>query len=163
MISTIFLRSLGLGLLFLGFSQPGFSESLKKEGFVKNVGSAGQTVANLGDGLDLCPADKGEIAKKLSGYMISVEGTKNEQKKCIEVSKIEVLKSSRGEPVLQGTLKKSDANWVLQAEDGKSYTFLKIPKGMRALENKKLLVDAAQTSGLQTWKVVSYMINPISE
>ena len=163
MISTAFLRLLSSGLLFLGVSQSGFSGSLKKEGFVKNVGSSGQTVANLGDGLDLCPAEKGELAKKLSGYMISVEGTKNEQKKCIEVSKIEVLKSSRGESVLLGTLKKSNANWVLQGEDGKSYTFLKIPKGMRALENKKLLVDAAQTSGLETWKVVSYMINPLTE
>lgn len=149
---------MGLGLSSLGFSNP-----LKKEGYVRNVGPSGQTMANIGDGLDLCPVQKGELAKRLSGYMVSVEGTKDEQKKCIEVSKISVLKSSRGEPVILGVLKKVDTTWVLEGEDGKSYSFLKVPKGMRTLENKKLLVDAVQTPGAQTWKVVSYMINPISE
>jgi hypothetical protein len=150
-------------VIFLGLSTVGFSNPLKKEGYVRNVGPSGQTMANIGDGLDLCPVQKGELAKRLSGYMVSVEGTKDEKKNCIEVSKIAVLKSSRGEPVILGVLKKVDTAWVLEGEDGKSYSFLKVPKGMRALENKKLLVDAAQTPGAQTWKVVSYMINPITE
>jgi len=163
-MKNYFLRLMGIILFSIcGVNQTGFSEPLKKEGYVKNLGTTGQTMANIGEGVYLCPADKGELAKKLSGYMIAVEGIKNDQKKCIEVSKIQVLKSSRGEPVLVGTLKKVEPNWVLQADDGKSYIFPKIPKGMRALENKRLLVDAAQTPGLDTWKVVSYMINPISE
>jgi hypothetical protein len=149
--------------MFLGVSTLGLSNPLKKEGFVRNVGPSGQTMANIGDGLNLCPDKKGELAMRLSGYMVSVEGAKDEKKNCIEVSKIAVLKSSRGEPVIIGVLKKVDATWVLEGEDGKSYSFLKVPKGMRALENKKLLVDAAQTPGAQTWKVVSYMINPIAE
>jgi hypothetical protein len=150
--------------LLLCCANIGFAEVLKKEGFVKNVGFSGQSVANIGDGADLCPTGKGEQAKNFSGFMISVEGTKNSEKKCLEVSKIEVVKSPRGKPVIFGTLKKVESNWVLEGDGGKSYTFKKVPKGMRDLVNKKLLVDAAEVADSpNTWKVVTYMVNPLTE
>ena len=145
-------------------SNVGFAEVVKKEGFVKNVGSSGQTMANLGDGADLCPTGKGEQAKSFSGFVIAVEGTKNAEKKCLDVSKLEVVKSPRGKPVIFGTLKKVESVWVLESEQGKSYSFKKVPKGMRELLNKKLLVDATEASDSpNTWKVVTYMVNPLTE
>lgn len=153
-----------LALSFLLISDFCFAQDIKSEGYVKNIGSSGQSRALVGEKLEACPRDLGEKVKKVAGFYVSVSGQKNEKENCIDVKSVEVLKSSRGEPVIKGKLVKAEGVWRMTSADGKAYLFQKIPKGMQALANKDLIVDAVAVTGpVASWKVVSYMINPFSE
>jgi len=134
------------------------------EGSVRNIGSAGQSRALVGEKTEVCPIGLGEKLKKLSGYTVQVSGMKNSKDNCLTIQKIEVQKSSRGQSIIQGKLVKADNGWKINDPLGKSFYFPKLPKGMQALVNRDLIVDGVLVgSPTESWKVVSYMINPITE
>lgn len=121
--------------------------------------------------VNFCPGPQNDAIRRFSGTIVRVNGTwstsKNTKEKCFEIASFRVTQITKDRPAMTGHLKKEEAKYVLESDEGKRFVIESPTKGVRELAGKKVIADlvpASQTSDVKsseaTWKVVSYMEYP---
>jgi len=160
-----------VSLISIGQPLDAFAEEIS--GQVKVFGNAGSKTVKLVkpgeyDGPSLCSNDLATKISSISNMQLMVEGEWGEMGKkkikCMEASAFKVLTTSTGRPAVVGIIEKSDRGFELRDNEGKTYEFKKLPKGLKSMVGKKVIVGLKQMNSpnslTSSHKVVSYTVYP---
>lgn len=158
-------------MLIFFHSYESFAEEIS--GQVKVFGNASSRTVKLVkpgeyDGPSLCSNELATKISAVSNMQLMVEGEWGEmgkkKTKCLEATSFRVLTTSTGRPAVVGTIEKSDSGFKLRDNEGKTYEFKKLPKGLKSMVGKKVIVGLKQMNSPNSLnsshKVVSYSVYP---
>jgi hypothetical protein len=143
------------------------------EGVVRLVGSGANATTVISDpkGVELVTLCKGKPAEQLAaiaGMTVAADVAGNQvAANCRQLTSFSVIKTGSGRPAFVGTLKETKEGFALDSDDGQSRPLQTVPKGLRKLIGKKVIVDLRSMSSPalknESWKVVSYAPFPGSK
>jgi hypothetical protein len=143
------------------------------EGVVRLVGSGANATTVISDskGVELVSLCKGKSAEQLAsiaGMTVAAEVDGSQvAANCRQLTSFSVVKTGSGRPAFVGTLKETKEGFALDSDDGQSRPLQTVPKGLRKLIGKKVIVDLRSMSSPalknESWKVVSYAPFPGSK
>lgn len=167
---SLFIRCLAAASLSV-LAAPAFAEDL--QGMVVTVGTALNATVMLtqpgeAKGPTVCYDDVGKRIRKLSAMTVKVTGDwkTNEKgdKKCLEATSFDVLKTSSGRDAVVGSLSEKGGVYQVTSADGKVMTLGEVSGGLKKLNGQKVILDLKSMESPNakepTYKVVTYAAFP---
>lgn len=150
--------------------------ALEVSGTIAIEGHAAESYVILTNGTDtqqkksLCRNDKSYALRAFVGFVVSVDtADKNTAEgkgstDCLEVADFKFLKTPFARRAIVGVFELQDSGYVLKTVEGDTYTFSDIPKNLRVLMGRKIILDLKQLAGPgsdQSYsRIVSYYLFP---
>ncbi|MFK7825480.1 MAG: hypothetical protein AB8G05_15115 [Oligoflexales bacterium] len=138
-----------LFFLLCGLSLPSYAVSTVS-GLVRITKATAGRYVNLesketNKSVRLCDSDLSNKIQTLSAMTIEVagewKGSAGAKNSCFASKEFKILKLSSGREPAVGVLKLLNSSYYLEHEDGQKTFFLKVPKKMKKMVNKKIIVD----------------------
>ena len=138
-----------LVFLICSFSLPLYAASTVS-GLVRVTKATGGRYVNLESkdkkkSVRLCDSELSNKIQTLSAMTLEVsgewKGPENSKTSCFHSNEFKILKLSSGREPAVGVLKMDKSTYYLEHEDGQKSFFLKVPKKMKQMVNKKIIVD----------------------
>ncbi|NRA44420.1 MAG: hypothetical protein HRU09_05640 [Oligoflexales bacterium] len=136
-------------LAVCGMSMPVFAVS-KVSGLVRVTKATAGRYVNLESAetkkiVRLCDSPLSNKIQTLSAMTLEVsgdwKGPEGGKTSCFDSREFKILKLSSGREPAVGVLKIDKSAYYLEHEDGQRSVFLKVPKSMKKMLNKKIIVD----------------------
>lgn len=146
----------------------------KRAGLVKVLGSARNVKISLSPiekketekNTDLCPGGLTPKVGELVNMVIEVQGSEKKGKSgkiCFLPKSYEIIGLSSGRPPVIGVLKKMNAGYAIQMENGELRNLSLVSSGLKELQDKKVILDLksySKSDKEKKWKVVTYRQHP---